>query len=76
MDYTKTIIGAVIGLVTATISLLIAFGVHLDAAERSAIVAEASAVLAFAPLIGAVLDHAKAQSESRTGAAIIASQTK
>jgi hypothetical protein len=74
MAYTRTIVGAITGLVVATVALAVAFGVHLNDSERAAIVAEASAVLAFAPLIGAVLDHGKAQSESRTSAAIITAQ--
>lgn len=76
MDYTKTVVGAILGLVAATVSLAVAFGIHLDAAEREAIIGEAVAITAFAPLIGALLDHGKAQAESRTSAAIINSTPK
>lgn len=74
MEYKGTITGAVIGIVTATVTLLIAFGVHISSKERDAIIAEATAITAIAPAIGAVLDHGKAQAESRTSAAIITSQ--
>lgn len=63
------IAGAIIGLATATTSLAIAFGVHLSTAERDAIIAETTALIAIAPLVGVAYDHSHRQSKARIEAA-------
>lgn len=70
--HTATIAGAVISIVTATLNLLVVFGVHLSNAEKTAIIAEATAVVAIAPLIGAFIDHSRRQAVATTNAAYIA----
>lgn len=65
MQYTGTISGAAIGLVGATIGLTIAFGVPIDKQLQDALLAEAAAIANVAPLIGAIIDHSRAQVESR-----------
>lgn len=69
-DNRGTITGAILGLVGSTISLAIAFGVSIRPELRDAMIAEATAVLSIAPLVGALVDHGK-----RTAAAAIASST-
>ncbi len=71
-----TITGAILGLVGSTISLAIAFGVAIRPELRDAIIAEATAVLAIAPLVGALFDHGKRQASSRVAAAAIASSSE
>lgn len=67
--YQGTIAGAVIGLVTATVSLLIALGIPMDQLLQDALIGEATAVVNVAPFIGAIIDHARINAKARVTAA-------
>ena len=66
---TGTLSGAVLGVVTATVSLAIAFGWHISPRAQAAIIAEATAITVVAPAVGAAYDHSKRQSAARIQAA-------
>jgi integral membrane sensor domain MASE1 len=70
-----TIAGAMLGIVSATVNLVVAFGIRLNDAQKTAIIAEATAATVVAPLIGALIDHSHRQAASRVDAANVAAST-
>lgn len=67
--------GSALAVIIAALGLAVAFGVHISAQERDAIIAFATAVIAVAPSIGALFDHSHRQAESRVEAANVAAST-
>jgi hypothetical protein len=70
-----TIYGAFVGLVSASVDLAIAFGLKVTPQEKTAVIAEATAITIIAPIIGALWDHSHRQAASRVAAAEVAAAT-
>lgn len=71
-----TFAGAFVGIVTATVNLAVMFGFTFTDGQRTAIIAEATAITVIAPLVGRWLDHSKQQAEARSQAAVTIAQGK
>lgn len=66
-----TLVGVVVALVQAVIGLGLAFGLDVSKAQEQAIVDVVVAFAAVIPVVGAILDHGKAQATARVAAAVV-----